>query len=214
MKYLFTVDITVGKQVQGTGVHTLPVRPGSRISEDMDPALQSSVDQLWTLYQLTGKVELKQKSHASPEKVGQADISGVYCHPSKSKPSEKESGQSPKPTNLSNTQLINTPNYVLVNDDETLRTDKERPRSGASKNWNTPFLSISLPVDPFCNDSAGNRPLFYSLTSDQGTVACSPVVIHEISSTASNEENGRERESKASPSTYTKWSIQITLKKK
>lgn len=201
----------------------------------MDSALQSSVDQVWTLYQMAEETEAKQlshspipsqpNSHVSPKKI-QMTMSVDYSHPSKSEASEKESGQSPKLSPLSNTHLINTPNYVLVNDEDTGRkenqpgdtssnTDRERPRSGASRNWIRPFLSISLPVDPFCNDPAGNRPLFYGLTSDQGNMTYSPVFVREINPAyvASNEDDGRERESTPNSSVYMQWSIEITLKK-
>lgn len=229
VKYLFIVDITDEEPLQT--VQTVP--NGSRmISSGVDLALQSSVDQVWNLYQMAGETEAKQPasnpllsqpgSYVSTENNDQKNISEDYSHPSESSPSQGR-GQSPKPSGLPNAQLINTPNYVLVNDpnaekkgnqssDTSLSTDKER--SGTSNNWMRPFLSIFLPSDPFGGDPEGSRPLFFCVTSDQRNVACSPVLVHDIIPTcavSSDVDSGRE----CIPSLPlgTQWSINITLKK-
>ncbi|KAL2097306.1 hypothetical protein ACEWY4_006513 [Coilia grayii] len=204
------------------------------INSNMDPALQNPVDQIWTLYQMTGETEAKEScsnpsllqpdNHVSTQHNDQKAISENYSLP-ESSPSQKEREQSPKPSGLSGVQLINTPNYVLVNDDDTERKGnqasdsppcvvEERQRSGMSRNWMTQFLSISFPLDPLCSDPAGSRPLFFGVPSDQGNVACSPVFIREINpTTAVSHDTDGGSDGTSSSVTSMQWSIEISFKK-
>ncbi|XP_041964544.1 uncharacterized protein LOC121722130 [Alosa sapidissima] len=204
-------------------------------SPDINLALQSSVNQVWTLHQMTTGAKQptsnpspsQPDSYESPKNKDQTTMSGNYSPPSKSEPSEpsqEERGQLPKPSILSHVHLINTPNYVLVNDEDAERkgnqpsdtspnTNKETPRSGAQRNWIKQYLSIYFPVDPFSSDPECSRPLFYHVTSDQGNTACSPVIVRGINPTyaASNDLDNVRECIPSEPMCH--WSIEITVKK-
>ncbi|XP_062412808.1 uncharacterized protein LOC134102652 [Sardina pilchardus] len=180
-----------------------PSTPGSkRISPDVNSALQSSVDQVWTLYQMSKETGAKQPS-------------------SKLSPSQPDNYKSPE----NSAQLINTPNYVLLNDEDAGRkgnqpsdtspnTNTERPKSGAQRNWIKHHLQISLLADPFSGAPDCSGPLLYGVTSDQGNMACSPVIVRGVNPTyaASNDVDNLSEGIPSEP-TCMHWSIEITVKK-
>ncbi|XP_041697155.1 uncharacterized protein LOC121534642 [Coregonus clupeaformis] len=186
----------------------VPVGEG-RITPDMDPARESSINKVWTLYHLaqeTGNLSLSVLSQPSfngrayiesvdPEHVllskRTSHNSGLDSGQLTSGPTQGHSGQTVQTVHkldTPDTQQIKIPNYLLVErssaTSDIASSQERKPADQESCVVNrgrcTGFLSFSVPIDSFCGAEWGCRPQFLQVTSDDGDVVYSPAFIQSI----------------------------------